>query len=1031
METPSFTEDHISQIPALQLLQNMGYIYLTPMEADTQRGNKGSNVIMEDILTQHLRKINKIDFRGRQYEFSNSNISKAVQEIKNFPLKDGLIITNEKVYDLITLGKSFEENIQGEVKSFTLHYIDWTNLKNNVFHVTEEFPVQRISKTETYRPDLVLFVNGIPLVVIECKSPNVKTEEGKKPVDQAVSQQIRNQLFDDGIPQLYIYTQLLLGLAVSDGVYGTTGSSAEYWAHWKEEFQSKADEAKYNAPLSELKNAPLSKEQKDKLFSDRFKYVRQHFDKMEKNTIEVTEQDKILYNLCRPERLIELTFRFIIYENHVKKVPRYQQYFGVKKTVERVKYLENGKRKGGVIWHTQGSGKSLTMAMLAKSLALEPAIPNPKILLVTDRVDLDDQIYKTFKNCGKEVEQATTGNHLIDLLQDNKDHIITTVINKFEKAAKKEGVKIESPNIFILVDESHRTQYGALNVDMQRVFPNACFIGFTGTPIKHNDKDTVKKFGGMIHTYTIDQAVQDKAVVPLRYEGRHVVQEVNEKPLDAFFTMVSEPLTEYQRVDLKKKYAKADQLNEAEQKIWRTAYDISKHFQKEWQGTGFKGQLATPSKLAAIKYKEFFDEIGLIKTEVLISPPDTREGYEDIYKEPNERVVKFWKRIIEKYGNDKEYNKQVINSFKHAEEPEIIIVVDKLLTRFDAPKNVVLYIARNFKEHTLLQAIARVNRVSEGKDFGYIIDYYGVLGNLDEALETYSSLSEFDGEDLIGTLVNVKEEIAKLTERHSQVWDIFKGVKNKLDPEAYAIVLRDRDVRENFYERLSIFARTLKIALSTLEYVNNTPEKEVKRIVEDAKTFLKLRASVKSRYSDSIDYKQYEPLIQKLIDSHVSSGEIIQVTPLVNIFDKDAFAKELEKQDGAAARADLIASRTEKHISEKMEDDPAFYKKFSKMLEDIIEEHRLRRLLDVDFLKRVTEVKDSVLNKTGDDAPAKLRDNDKAKAFYGVTNEVLNKIGGKATPTKEIAADAGLKFDEIVLKKKLWIGFTIRTSLTK
>lgn len=1013
METPSFKEDHSSQIPALQLLQNMGYIYLTPKEVDELRGNKPSNVILENVLETQLRKQNNIEFRAQNYKFSNANISKAIQSLKDFSLKDGLVITNEKVYDTLTLGKSFEENIQGDIKSFTLHYIDWHNWGNNAFHVTEELSVERVGKIETYRPDLVLYVNGIPFGVIECKRPDLVTADGSKPVEQAISQHLRNQSIEDGIPQLFIYSQLLIACATNDARYATVGSNAEFWATWKEQFLNSEEKENYNRDLYACKNRPLNEDSKKKLFSDRYNYVRKYFDELEKQAIEITEQDQLIYSLCKPERLIEMVYKFIVYDAGVKKLPRYQQYFGVKKTLQRVKNIEGGKRQGGVIWHTQGSGKSLTMVMLGKCLALEPGIQNPKIILVTDRIDLDDQIYKTFHNCGKEVTQARTGKHLVELLSDSKDQIITTVINKFEAAVKAGVDDIPQRDIFILVDESHRSQYGRANVNMRTIIKMGCYIGFTGTPLMKKEKNTADKFGGIIDKYTIDQAVQDKAVVPLLYEGRQVVQHVNQKPIDTFFDLVSEPLTEYQKADLKKKFAKSEPLNEADQRIYRCAWDISLHYNRNWRGTGFKGQLACNSKIAAIKYKEYFDEIGLVTSEVIISPPDTREGNDSIYKEPDDRVVKFWKMKMQQFPNEKEYNTQIINGFKNGENPEIIIVVDKLLTGFDAPRNTILYLDKQLKEHNLLQAIARVNRVFVGKDFGYIIDYYGNLGNLDKALTTYSGLEEFDEEDLVGTLTNVTEEIKKLAERHAQLWDIFKEINNKLDLESYERILKPKDIRDSFYERLSVFVRTLKIALSTVEYIEKTPQETIDKYTEDARFFLKLRVSVKSRYSDGIDYRQYETQIQKLINTHVTSDEVIQLTNQVNIFDKAAFEKEVEQHTSPAARADLIASRTAKTINEKMGEDPAFYKKFSKMLEEVIEEYSLRRLSDIEFLKRVTEIMESVRDKKDSDTPSELLNSENAQAFYRNSKEIL-----KSTITndalKQLPVELGLNIESII-----------------
>ena len=608
----------------------------------------------------------------------------------------------------------------------------------------------------------------------------------------------------------------------------------------------------------------------------------------------------------------------------------------------------------------------------------------------------------------------------MDTLIDSKDDvIITTVIDKFQNVAKKYKKQNKSSEIFVLVDESHRSQYGEANIMMQKVYPNGCYLGFTGTPLMRKDKNTAQKFGGFIDKYTIDQAVADKAVLPLLYEGRHVVQEVQNKSIDNYFDKICDGLSKEQQADLKRKYSRADQLNEADQKIYCIAWDISLYYEKEWKGTGFKAQLTTPSKTAALKYKQYLDEIDKVSSEIVISGPDTREGHEDIYDDENNAVLKFWKIMMKKYGNEKQYNKQIINAFKKSDFPEIIIVVDKLLTGFDAPKNVVLFITRSLRDHTLLQAIARVNRLFDGKDFGYIQDYYGILGELDQALHTYSSLSEFDEEDIEGVLTNIKEEIKKLSERHSHLWDLFRSIKNKKDEEPYEQLLADKQLRDQFYERLSIFARTLKIALSTSEFVSDTPENVVKKYKDDVRFFLKLRISVKKRYSDAIDYKQYEKQIQNLINNHVSADEIIKITDQVNIFDKEKFAEEIERVEGERARADTIASRTTKYINEKMEEDPAYYKKFSKMLEDVIEEYRLKRLSDAELLKRVTEIMNNVQERKGDDIPDILRDRDVAKAFYGISNETMNKIADNDDVNKLISADVGLKIDEIIQRHKI------------
>jgi type I restriction enzyme R subunit len=1010
MDTPSFKEDHISQIPALQMLVNLGYIYLSPADADRQRAGKTTNVLLEDILRKQLKEINSIRVSATKTSiFADENIERGILALKNLPMNEGYIAASEKAYNLLTLGQAFEQSVDGDKKSFTLQYIDWKNIGNNVFHVSEEFTVMRSTSKEHYRPDLVLFVNGIPLCIIECKRPDMK-----EPLKQAISQHLRNQQ-EDGIRSLYVYSQLTLSIATQEAAYATNATPEKFWAKWHDKFYSDEEERNYKTKLQEFKNKPLPVSIKEQLFSDRFKYVRQYFDALEQDVILPTEQDNYLFGLCRPERLMDIVFNFVLFDNGEKKVARYQQFFAIKKSIQRIKLIENGKRKGGVIWHTQGSGKSLTMVMLAQAIAMEPSIRNPKIVLVTDRTDLDNQITGTFRKCGRFVENATTGQRLVELLENKSDAVVTTIINKFVAAVKKIDKPLESHDIFVLVDEGHRTQHGTFNIDMQKTLPNACFIAMTGTPLFKKDKSTAEKFGGIIDAYTVDQAVKDKAVVPLLYEGRLALQNVNASPIDTFFGMVSEPLTEYQKADIKKKFARTDHLNSAEQKMRMIAWDISYHFRNNWQSrTPFKGQLVCDKKVNAIKYKEYLDEIGIVSSDVLISSIDEREGEESAYEKSTEKENQFWKRMMDEHGNSKSYEKNIISRFKNQKDPEIIIVVDKLLTGFDEPKNTVLYLTRNLQSHKLLQAIARVNRIYPDKEFGYIIDYYGVIENLDDALQLYSSFEDFDDEDLAGTLTNISDEIKKLPQKHSDLWDIFKIIANKRDAEAYQQLLKDEAIRVQFYDKLAAFAKGFKLALSSIQFHKEVEEKVIKRYKEDLTMFLKLRLAVVERYSDEIDYKQYEGQIQKLIDTHITTEKIETITELVNIFDKDKFQQEVENTTGKAAKADKIASRTAKHISEKMDEDPAFYKKFSQMLKETIADYEAKRLNEAQYLNNVQDIMNNVLAHTDNEIPEQLYDRDIAKAFYGLTVEALSEKIQDDIVRKEVAIQTALQIDDLI-----------------
>ena len=979
-----------------------------------ERKGKLGNVLLEGILAEQLRRLNRIKYRGQEYPFSDANIQAAIQALKEIQF-DGLVRTSEKIYDLLVLGKAMEQAVEGDTKSFTLQYVDWRNPANNVFHVVEEFEVEQTASKQLRRPDVVLFVNGIPLGVMECKRSDMK-----EPLTQAISQHIRNQA-DDYIPKLFVFSQLLLAVAANDAAYATTGTAAAFWAKWRELEDGKHKDI--TKEVAALVNRPLNKAQKDKMFADRFGYVRAYFDDLEAEGRVVTEQDRTIYSLCRPERLIELAWRFIVYDAGEKKIARYQQYFTVNSILARVRKPQpDGRRLGGVVWHTQGSGKSLTMVLLAQSLAREPEIQNPVIVLVTDRVDLDEQIKKTFHHCGLEPVQAQTGKHLSKLITEGKESVITTVIDKFASAVDAGDFKNESPNLFVLVDESHRSVYGETGAKMEKVLPKACFIGFTGTPLMKKEHKTANKFGGYIQpSYTIDQAVADKAVVPLLYEGRLVLQQVDQAAIDKWFEVVTKPLTDAQRADLKKKFASADQLNKADRKVYEAAFDISEHFRQNWQGTGFKAQLAAPNKATALKYKKYLDEFGKVTSEVVISAPDTRDEQEDVYEVDTEEVRAFWKKMMAKYGSEKQYLEQVINGFKHAPEPEILIVVSKLLTGFDAPKNTVLYLCRSFVEHNLLQAIARVNRLSGGKDFGFIMDYYGVLQKLGEAMDLYGALPGFEEDEIAGTVTDVADEIKSLPQKHSELWDVFKTVKGSKDKEKYEQLLGDEELRSQFYDKLNRYHRTLGIALSTMQFLRETSEKKIQGYKDDLAFFLKLRVSVKQRYSEEVDYKEYEKKVQKLIDTHVRSEGIQQVTPPVNIFERDAFKKEVDKLESAASKADTIAHRTAKTITEKMDEDPVFYRRFGKILQETIDAYRQQRISEIEYLTKVTEVMESVVGRTGDKLPEVLRDRDVAKAFYGVLNETFDGLELKedSVPygTQNLAANLAVQIEDEIQKR--------------
>lgn len=982
----NYTENNDSQKPAINLLRKLGWTYITPEETVKERGSLFSNVILEDILGERLSHINSFEYKDKEYPFSQTNIQSAINFLKNIP-EESLVKTNENVHDLLTLGKSFNETIQGDRKAYTLKYIDWDNPENNVYHITEEFVVE--GTKEKRRPDIVLFVNGIPFVVIENKrrDKNASLTEG-------ISQHIRNQKREEGIPKLFHYAKILLAVQPNEVKYGAVGTPEKFWAVWKEDNEKETQKI-----INASKNG------------------------CKKEDRQTTAQDQALLSLCSINRVMEFVYKYMVYDGPEIKVPRYQQYFAVLNTIERVKETNtSNSRKGGVIWHTTGSGKSLTMVMISKALALEKSINSPRIIVVTDRIDLDNQIYKTFRNCGKSVEKAKSGSDLIELLQDKGNEIITTIIDKFQTASKNTSFVDHSENIFVLVDESHRSQYGSAHVNMKRVLPNACYIGFTGTPLMKNEKSTAKKFGGFIHKYTIDQAVKDGAVLPLLYEGRSAQLSINKAQIDKGFQRLASNLTEDAQKDLKMKFASISRIYESEQVINEIAYDISKHYTQNWQGGIFKAQLAVPRIETAIRYQKYFEEQTdpelKINTAVVFTPPDSRQDYDDVWKETSNEAKKYWNSLMERHNGQEEYERYIINKFKdEGTEVELIIVVSKLLTGFDAPRNTILYLAKPLHSHNLLQAIARVNRLFSGKEHGHIIDYVGILGKLDEALTSYAAFEDFDEDDLTNTIVDVSEEIRKVPIHHANVWDCFKGVYNKKDIEALERHLAPKDIRDDFYDTLSCFARTLQTALASNEFYIEFTEEQIHFYKEELKLFVKLKASLQNRYAEVISYKEYEPRIKKLLDTYVQADDVMVITKELNIFDKQMVNEAIEEYGKTpASKADFIAHKMKKVITESMEKDEAFYKKFSQLIEDAIRSFQENRMSETEYLKAVLNIRDQFENGYLEDIPQTLMNKPEARAFYGVLSEVFEKSFSKevAIEHKDLLANIGIDISQII-----------------
>ena len=1003
---PSFkiTEKHLSHIPALRLLLGLGYEYMSPATALTERGGRLGNVVLEGVLARQLGAINRIGYKGGVHLFSDSNIQDAIQKLKNVHYS-GLQDTSEKVYDLLTLGTDLSQSIDGDTKSFNLKYIDWKAPENNVFHVVPEFSVECSGSSATLRPDIVLFVNGIPLCVIECKAPRHK-------VDDAISQTIRNQE-SSAIPKLFTYAQLVMAVKNNAAKYATTGTAMKFWSVWNEIEFSDED-------IATSVNSPLSTEHKDALFSGQFAGARQHFDELEAKGRMVTDQDKAIYCLCRPDRLLDLSYSFVLFEGGAKKIARYQQYFVVKSALARMKQFDSdGIRKGGIVWHTQGSGKSLTMVMLVRALTFDKDFPNHRIVLVTDRTDLDKQLGNTFNACGLSEARATSGRNLVEHIK-NKVEIITTLIHKFETAWNHGKCVDESPDIFVLVDESHRTNYGDLAARMRQILPKACFLGFTGTPLMQAEKSSFRKFGDLIEPhYSVRRAVDDKAVLPLLYEGRSVDVQQDEEAMDLWFDRQTADLNENQKKDLKHKYARAHTINQSDKVVYMRAFDISMHYRNNWLNSGFGAQLVAPNKATALKYHNYLNELKYVTSAVVISAPDTREGHEEVGEAPSDDVQSFWKRMMDTHGTD--YPQNIIEQFKNTIKPNILIVVDKLLTGFDAPRNTVLYLCKKLRGHTLLQAIARVNRLHEGKEYGYIVDYENVLGELNKALTSYDELAGYDDEDLEDTLTAVADVVKKLPQAHSHLWDVFNGIKHSTDEEQFEVLLADQKKRDEFYDRLSEFGHILAIALSTTKFMADTDESDIAMYKNDMKRFAKLKDAVRIRYADGINYREYEPRIKKLLDTHIKADKVDQLNEPVNIFDDDSFKGVMQElgvysTKSKAARADVIAHALKKEVQKRWNEDPTLYKKFSELIQKAIDDFRNQSITDAEYLNRVSTLRSNVVSGRRDNMPSDIKDNPDACAYYGVLSPYIKEQEPDAAKTETIAVEATLAMQDIIEK---------------
>ncbi len=1008
---PKFQEEYSAKLPALTLLTNLGWSFLSPERALAARGGKTDEVVLRQVLRGELQK-RTFTFAGKCYPLSEKAIDNLIAEVCSPALNEGLLTANERLYNHLLYGISVTEFVDGKKASPTVALIDWKNPANNSFVFTEEFTVSRSGGVESRRPDIICFVNGIPLVVIEAKRPDGNGKKGPT-IDEGISQSLRNQRHDE-IPLLFAYSQLLLSINGNEGRYGTCGTPQKFWAAWREEDIS-------DAQMYAIKNKTLKEEQLVGLFGHR---PRKDLDWYQSLTaaggLAVTGQDQLLISLLSPDRLLEMTRYFTLFDKKAGKiVARYQQVFGIKRLIERINTRNAaGGREGGVIWHTTGSGKSFTMVFLSKALILHESLKQCRIVVVTDRVDLETQLSKTFASGGelagkkdKDAAMATSGKRLAEQIGKGTERIIFSLIQKFNSATKMPECVNNSAEIIVLIDEGHRSQGGENHIRMKQALPNAAFVAFTGTPLLKDDK-TTNKFGPIVHAYTMQRAVEDQTVTPLLYEERIPDLDVNERAIDRWFERITEGLSDEQKADLKRKFAKKGQVYGADDRIRLIALDIANHFVKNID-EGLKGQLACDSKASAIKYKKYLDEAGLFESAVVMSPPDSREGNTAVDEATTPEVTQWWKDNVGTFfgsGDEQAYTKHIIERFDKDDSLKILIVVDKLLTGFDEPKNAVLYIDKPLKEHNLIQAIARVNRLHPKKKFGLLIDYRGILAELDTTIQKYQDLASrtqggYDINDIAGLYNQMSTEYKRLPQLYKQLWAIFDGVKNKNDIEQLRQVLvpriENRDgelvdvhlkVREDFYEALTAFASCLKVALQSATFFEDKSfsDQDRRHYKETVKQFSSLRQLVQQDAGERIDYDEYAEQVKKLLDKHVVGVEVKEPG---GVYEVGKMGQKQQPEDWSEDKTrnetDIIKTRVTRMIEQELRDDPYAQEAFSKLLRQAIEE--AEKLFDHPLKQYMLyrEFEEQVQNRRLNDIPDAFAGNRHAQAYFGVFKKVL------------------------------------------
>ena len=951
--------------PFVEQLQSMGWRYCEGDLDDPGCTDRTgfTEAIQEATLRRVLHSLN-LNAAGRPW-LDDERLSQAVGALTRIPAHR-LMEANQAATELLLGGLTVEGLPHWDGgRSQTIHYIDWAHPERNEFTVINQY---RVDCPPGYNrgkafivPDLVLLVNGIPLVVVECKSPSVP-----EPLAEAVDQLRRysNQRrasgeVDDneGNEPLFHTNQLLIATSFDEARVGTVGAAFRHYAAWKTVVgpDGEVTEAELAAALGK---AGLS------------------------------EQERLVAGLLRPAHLLDVVRHFMLFMatdgQTVKSVCRYQQYRAVNRTVQR---LRTGKtrrqdgehdRRGGIVWHTQGSGKSLTMVFLMRKLRTDPALRRFKVVVVTDRHDLELQLSATAALTGQNILRATSSEDLKRHLRREGPDIVFGMLQKqragdaigepglkaedLPKTTVREPAAVEVLNddeaILVLVDEAHRGQSGDLQAALLAGLPNCARIGFTGTPILMGDKKrTHEIFGEFIDRYTIREAEADGAIVPILYEGRTAHGAVKDGAnLDGLFEDLFRENTPEELEAIKAKYATKGQIFEATDLIRDKARDMLRHYVTNILPNGFKAQVVAYSRLAVVRYLDAFNAARdeLLAEAQGLSPEDKALEDEALCTRPlavQAQVQAWrWRDVLDRIefapiisgGNnddpawkqwtDGAVQEQRIKRFKkpllHADPARadplaFMIVKSMLLTGFDAPIEGVMYLDRPIREAELLQTIARVNRTGHGKQFGIVVDYYGLAHHLKEALNVYAD------EDIDGALQSLKDEIPVLRDRHLRVVELFRsrGIDSLADTEGCVEALADERLRAEFAIKLKAFLATLDVVL---------PRPEGLPFAPDAKKLAFIYARARNRYRDTpVLGKDVGAKVRKLIDDHVVSMGVDPKIPPVSLTDAD-FGSKLAREPNDRAKASEMEHAIRAHIREHLDQDPVAYRKLSERLRDVL-----------------------------------------------------------------------------------------------